>query len=160
LSVQEQIDELFVFYNILTAEVNQLQQNVQTFATNSLTWTNAQLKAGTPLTIVPAQGPGFVVIISGIYLRMNYGGTNVFTNSPAINIDYNGILSASLAIDVNVFWQSAANTVSVNEGPNMASLLSNFDNQPVILNLTAALTGNAAGDNTVTVIAEYQVIGL
>lgn len=120
------------------------------------TWTNADLKAGTALTLLPAQGAGTIIVPVSIYLKLNYGGNSAFTNSRTISAinPVNGMSPGA------AFWQATADAIAtglpVDETTGASfALLSNIN---YVLTLSGGLLGNPDNDNTVTVKMRYYIM--
>lgn len=91
------------------------------------------------------------------FIRLNYGGSNVFTNSPIVDIQYNGVTITAFSSLGTAFWTGTANYICYNPSVNFEAVATGLENQAVTLKLSMAQAGNAAGDNTVTVILFYTV---
>lgn len=127
--------------------------------TATITWSNAELKAGTAKTVLAAQGAGTIVIPHSVILKMNYGGTNVFTNAPNVSCDWSSGLEHFTTGPGAGFWQAASNQIDVFLiGGSGIDSYTNVENDPVTLELAAALTGNAANNNTVSIVFEYSIV--
>jgi hypothetical protein len=134
----------------------------------TLNITSAQIKAlhGTPIQVVAAPGSGKVLcLISPIYGKFNYGGTNVFVAAGSQTIALywgtattNGdvLANAQLTGSTSVY---TATTTSTHTGTAFASI------ENLALNLynpaaAGEITGNAANNNTFTVSFFYYTVTL
>lgn len=122
----------------------------------SATWTNAQLKAGTTLTVVPAPGVGKRLEIVNVTWTLLYGGNNAFTNAPAMAV-YTGSYYTLAVPASTTLWQATEDSLLFYNIPNFAVVKSQVDNGALIVTLASALTGNAANDNTVVVEMDYYI---
>lgn len=125
-----------------------------------LTVTNAQLKTAFSLQLIPAQGAGTVIIPIFVGWKLNYGGSNAFTNSPTTRLNYNTAVASNIIATNNAgasFWQQTSTTFffaypQINELSSSA-----ITNVAVYYNSGLAATGNAANNNTVTVNCVWYV---
>ena len=129
----------------------------------SVTLTSAQIKAlsATPITLLAAQGAGTSIVPLQIQAKMTYGGTNVFTAPQDITVKYTTSVANFLAVIVGTGFIDQAvsmyNLTGIDQDVIAAATV--VENAAVILfNEAAAITGNAAGDNTVTVTMIYTVL--
>jgi hypothetical protein len=123
--------------------------------------TNAQIKAGNAVTLVAAQGSGIVIVPVAITLKLVYGGSNAFTSAPTIFIQY------GITIGSNDSWQISTTTTFFEATSNFyittPPLVKNqiaytsIENTALTIGFTA-VTGNAAGDNTITGNLLYYLI--
>lgn len=125
------------------------------------TWSNADLKANTALPLVAAQGANTIIVPQYFIARLNYGGNNAFTGTPTTQLRYGGSVSSVTQTFGAAFWNATATTLFGWTNPlNIVGTTFNMVNVAVDLNLSAAITGNAANDNTVTILFGYDVITL
>ncbi|QKV51006.1 hypothetical protein [Crucivirus sp.] len=145
------------------SDINDLMADSHTFST--ATWTNAALKAGTDLTLITAPAAGRFLYVYGVFLKLNYGGTNAFTNTPTITHKIGTTSIGGSVASPTTFWTATANTYtmmsphalnSANLSYQLAATV--LDGAAYKLTLSAALTGNAANNNTVTAIVEYRLM--
>ena len=129
-------------------------QNNEPFV--DVTVSNADLKAGTWITLVAAQGVGTFVTIDKMYIQMLYGGTNVWTNNPNMWVRWGG---GAATITIGAFtglWTTAGDGFGnylVGEG----GVRANYENLAVTWRPSIVPTGNAGNDNTVVIRAYYKV---
>jgi len=127
--------------------------------------TNAEIIAlrATPKTLVAAQGAGTMIELVSATLQLNYGGTNVFTESSdnmIINyVDASGV-AATGAIEGTGFIDATADAfTTVLAIPVVNGTTAQVVNTPLILDNTGngEYAGNAAEDNTMSVFVAYRV---
>ena len=127
--------------------------------------TNAQLKAlrATPATLVPAPKSGRLKFEFAV-LKMNYGGTNAFTET-ADNLavrytDGSGAI-VSQAIETTGFIDQTATTETC-ALPKIDAIVATASAvaKPLVLHNTGdgELAGNAGADNTMEVWVGYRVL--
>lgn len=105
--------------------------------------------------MIPAPGANKFILIDDLIIRFNYGGTNAWTSNPQIQILYNGVLIQSIAPT----WTSTFTKYDPIDGFALMQIAgTDFVNQAVSLGLSAAPTGNAAGDNTITIWCNYTIV--
>lgn len=123
--------------------------------------TNAQLVAGSQLTIVNAPGPGKYLVPISASAEMNYGGTNAFTNEPVIQLKVGtAITHATVASAPNIaFWQGTSNQL-VGLGPQAIPQSSSaaWENAAMTWNMSVGTTGNAAMDNTAAITVTFFIL--
>src|SRR5574337_278006 len=126
----------------------------------AITLTNAQIKAlnTTPITLVAAQGVGKAITPIDCSAYLSYGGTSAFTASVGENLRvkhsggaaiWNGGSQAFLQLTnsaVSDFNFVAAAQASITENK------SGVDNTALVIDSAAAIAGNAANDNTITIV--------
>lgn len=169
------ITDTATFDGILSPTDTNVQQALQTIndwgkyvpTVISRTLTNAELKAlhTTPVTIISAPGAGKIVDVLKCMVRLTYGGSNVFTTATGtIQLRYNtSNISIIAAIASNDLIVGSVNQVlgTINGGQDLANYSTGafVSNQAVeVFNPGAAIAGNAANDNTITVVVTYQTI--
>lgn len=127
--------------------------------------TNAEIKAlaATPKTLVAAPGANKVIQFLGAILILDYGGTNVFTESDDnFSIKYANAagVAVSVTIETTGFIDQSADTmtcaipvkdaiVAASGASNKALVLDNIGD--------GEIGGNAGNDNTMTVIVHYVI---
>lgn len=131
--------------------------------------TNANIKAlnSTAITIVGAQGSGIVIIPITATLKLIYGGSNVFSSSGVSTCICYGTTAATNKIfqsNSATFWAASGNEYFTPLN-STASATFNFaytaiENAAVSISTTAAITGNAANDNTGEVNMLYYLISI
>jgi hypothetical protein len=124
------------------------------------TITNAQLKAATAVQIVAAQGAGTHNYIVSAQFKLNYGGTNAFTNNPLGGLgNGNSASNWILGPTGTTFWQATSSQYYLTNMPlGKAFTASVGENAALYWTLSAALTGNAANDNTITLQVYYYTV--
>lgn len=128
------------------------------------TLTSAQVKAlaTTPITLVAAPGAGKSILFVGAILKLNYGGTNAFTESDDnLGIKYTDASGVQVCttIECTGFIDQTANTYT-NAVPKADNIVAatGIENQALVLdNLNDNFTGNAANNNTLSVRVYYVV---
>lgn len=133
-----------------------------------VTLTSAQIKSvrATPIELVAAQGAGAVIQLIAAQLKLNYGGTNAFTES-ADNLvirytDGSGAI-VSGTIETTGFINQTADTYT-NATPSADAIVAatGAENEALVIHNTGdgEIAGNAANDNTLTVRVYYVVHSL
>lgn len=130
-----------------------------------VTMTSAEVKAlaATQIELVAAPGAGKVLKFMGAVLKLDYGGTNAFTetadNLTIKFVDDSGA-AASQAIEMTGFIDQTADTYTTAEPViNAIVAASAIENKALVLdNINDEIAGNAANDNTLVVRTFYQVI--
>jgi hypothetical protein len=119
--------------------------------------TSAQVKAlTTPIILVPAPGVGYFLEFVQAWLMLDYGGTNVFTETADnLEIGYGPVVAiiASQAIECTGFIDQAADTYT-NALPKINNIATpvQLDNLGLYLhNPNDEFAGNAGGDNILRV---------
>lgn len=142
----------------LINEVDALN-NVKTMTSSVITMTNAQMKAATQITIVTAPGAGFSIFPIMAILKMNYGGSNTFTNSPIIQFNWNAVTECMAVPGTAAFMQgtqsqsqSYVNNLQVDENSTL------IENQSITCVLVPAVTGNASNNNTMSIVLVYNIV--
>ena len=126
----------------------------------SVTLTSAQIKAlaASPQTIVAAV-PSSVIKVVSVGLKMNYGGTNVFTEAGQKVALYYTNAAGTKATDAEAAtgWIDGAadQYLMLGVGPSAGTAASVVNTDLVISQDGAEWAGNAAGDNTVTVVVDF-----
>jgi hypothetical protein len=127
------------------------------------TLTSAQVKAlrATPVAVIAAPGAGNVITVVSIAVKMNYGGTNVFTAgaSQIIALRYSTVTNiANVLTNAQIVASASQFTVVESSAAQGANTL--FSNIAVNLYNTVAteITGNAANNNTVTYSIIYRIV--
>lgn len=134
------------------------------------TLTSSQIKNlhGTPIQLIAAPGAGNVVFPIACMSKFNYGGSNVFTAAanqfisimlgPVSNNNryYTSVLNAALVAS------SSSYTVSNGYSIATAGAITQYENAAIQAYNTNAteISGNAANDNTITILLIYKIITL
>lgn len=133
--------------------------------TEKVELTNAQIKAlrATPVTLVNGL-PSAVLLLDSVVLRLNYAGTNAFTETAdnmAVKIDSGSGLAVSSAIEATGFIDQTATTLTRATPANDAIVASaSAVGKSLVLHNTGdgEYAGNAGADNTLTVWVTYRVL--
>jgi hypothetical protein len=132
-------------------------------STGPITWTNAALKAGTSLLILAAQGNGVVIIPVSVVIKLVYGGSNAFTNAPTYTLNYGSVNGTALALTIVgsvAFSEATANFYHMEAQISATNSALACENLAVYATLNAAMTGNAAGNNTIKVNMLYYLLSI
>ncbi|MDP4120538.1 MAG: hypothetical protein Q8876_05730, partial [Bacillota bacterium] len=127
----------------------------------TITLTSAQIKAlhATPITIIPAQGVGTMIITVGITGQYTYGGSNVFVAAAGqfVSASYNTLQGIGTMLP-NSALIAAASQDGIVGMPNISTL--SVRNQPIVAYNSNAteISGNAANDNTLKITVLYYVV--
>lgn len=129
--------------------------------------TSAQVKAlhATPITVISAPGAGNVIRVISNAGKLNYGGTNAFvaTTGQDVKIYYTNFnQDAKIAIITSGFIAATSNQFYIGRyQADPAGSNTFFDNCGIMLfNPGSEITGNAAGDNTISYSITYQIIAI
>jgi hypothetical protein len=136
------------------------------FADVVLTSTQVKALRATPITLVAAQGAGKFIKLEGAVLKLNYGGSNGFTETAdnlAIRLTDGSGAIVSQAIESTGFIDQTADTIS-NAEPKIDAIVASAsaENEALVLHNTGdgEIAGNAADDNTLSVRVYYTVNAL
>lgn len=129
-----------------------------------VTLTAAEVKAlaATPQELVAAPAAGNTIMFVGAVLKLNYGGTNAFTEADdnlAIRYTDGSGAIVSETIEMTGFIDQTADTYT-NAIPKADAIVAatGAEAQALVLdNLNDEIAGNAADDNTLTVRVYYTV---
>ena len=132
-----------------------------------VTLTSAQVKAleTTQIELVAAPGAGNVLAFKGALLKLDYGGTNAFTESgDNLGIKYtdDSGVQVCTTIEMTGFIDATADTYT-NAVPSADAIVAaaGAENQALVLdNLGSAIAGNAANDNALVVRCFYQIVSI
>ena len=128
--------------------------------------TNAEIKAlrATPKTLVSAPGANKSLEFISAVLKLNYGGTNVFTESTdnlAVKYTNGAGVAVSQTIESGGFIDATADT-QTNALAKIDAIVasSGAENQALVLHNTGdgEIGGNAGADNTIDLWVAYRVI--
>lgn len=135
--------------------------------TATVTLTNAQLKAlnTTAITIVAAQGAGIVIIPVMVTFKLLYGGTNAFVFSGNLETCYGTTANANslYSFTASTFLTATANEYAIMTQSSTAQLAfsaATVENAAISVSTSAAITGNAAANNTMKVEILYYTVTL
>jgi len=133
-----------------------------------VTLTSEEVKAlaATQIELVAAPGAGNVLMFHGALLKLDYGGTNAFTESSiTFGIKYtdDSGVQVCTAIEATGFIDQTADTYT-NAVPSADAIVaaSGAENKALVLdNLGGGeVAGNAANDNTLVVRTYYSVVSI
>jgi len=136
--------------------------------TAKVTLTAQEVKAlrATPATLVPAGGADTLIVVDSVVLKLNYGGSNGFTESAdnfVVQYDDSGV-DITGAIENTGFIDQTADTAAIYYPANIAAMATATVgvNEGVQLFNTGdgEIGGNAADDNTLDVWVSYKVINV
>jgi len=153
--LQTQIDNLQTDLTEVTNNLNEFFASSGNIHYQVTTWSNSDLKSGTFVQITP--GSSAFKIPAFIYLRMVYGGTNVFTTSPVVKIYWANPGSSAVFQSLNTdsqFWQADKNAMhvtAISGNQNGDEITFHDTNNAIIAGLSTNQTGNAANNNYVLV---------
>lgn len=135
----------------------------------TVTLTSPQVKSlyATPITIIPAPGPGYMINVISCVVKKHYGGTDVWTAdaSQTLRLNYTDgfgttIISTALA---NSSIISADDRIAFDTAPlRFGITYSTVGNQAVVIfnPVATEISGNAANDNTIVVSLLYTVLAM
>ncbi len=131
--------------------------------TGTLTSTQIKNLKATPIVAIPAPGSGKVILIGSSLLKLNYAGTNAFSAAVAQSIH---LVYTSLTYDIRpvMVYTEINGTVDGIQGTETIAepqgLFSTFDDVAVSFTVDGAaeIGGNAANDNTITWMINYQIV--
>jgi len=132
----------------------------------TVTLSSSQVKncAGTPITLVAAQGANTVIKVMSVGYKLDYAGTNVFTEAAQmVNIFYtnNAGQAASMGFSGAGWINQNADYYRWDTPPGMMMVpvtSATVENLPIVFSHSGGeWAGNAANDNTVQVIMTYYV---
>lgn len=132
------------------------------FADVTLTSAEVKALAATQIELVAAQGAGSVITFISASFKLDYGGTNVFTeagdNLAIKYTDASGV-AVSQTIETTAFITATADTyTSVQPVIDAIVASAAAENQALVLdNIGSEIAGNAANDNTLVVRVYYVV---
>lgn len=140
---------------------------IVTYQAATLTLTSSQVLnlRATPIQILAAPGSGKVIRPVCCDVKLNYGGTNAFTNGQNFALKHGGSGGTSMGtINVASMLGGTANAYTINNvmmgSNNVAATV--LENAALFVQNSGAteISGNAAGDNTVTVTLLYYILSL
>lgn len=150
----------------IDSTTGQLGSTVMALQTSQVTLTSSQIKNlnGTPIVLIAAQGAGTVINIVSAIAKFNYGGSNVFVAAASQNINmyYGTTVAATNGFITNAQIIGSADTYQASFTPptslsNIA--VASLENVAINAYNTSAteISGNAANDNTITILIKYYV---
>lgn len=122
-----------------------------------ITLTNAQLKAlnTTPIQVVAAGAAGVINVPVSCILKLEYGGSNAFSNAPQLELTYGNTYGTNPAITFasNVtFSEATSNAYATGISAGVAGVISTaIEATGLYIGASANYTGNAGANNTVKV---------
>lgn len=134
--------------------------------TDTVVMTSAEVKAlrANGKTLIAAPGANKIAIVDSLVLKLNYGGTNAFTES-ADNLVleyYDSGTDITGSIETTGFIDGTADYVAVIRPASIATMAAATVgvNEAVRLFNTGdgEIAGNAANDNTLTAVITYHVV--
>lgn len=138
---------------------------VTILTTGTFSLNNSQLKSinSTPITVVPNQGSGTVIVPIYTIGKFIYGGNNVFTGSN-LQLFYATAAgkAASNVIISNTIMTSSTSQYGLvgSNGFATAGTIAQLENQSLVVSASSNFAGNAANDNTVNFNLYYYVVTL
>lgn len=155
--------------NVLTSDgtnwVSSAPSSGATISVATVTLTSAEIKAamGTPVTVIPAPGAGQIILPIVFWGSFNYGGTNAFTNGQILSVRWNnaGVTTSAFGgslISGTQIEGTADAYVGISPASSSATRPpADIENKPVVVvNVGGSeITGNAANNNTITVVVLY-----
>jgi len=120
---------------------------------------NAILRTTSNTTLVPAQGPDTIIIPISLTQLPLYGGSNVWTTMGVAGIQYNNNGGTRIVLP-NAFFTTATSNMRHTALSSNVETVAVCANEPVVYNMDAGGTGNAANDNTARVYITYYVVGV
>lgn len=142
-----------------------LNENLPSYAEVTLTAAQVKALAATPIELVAAPGAGKVVKLIGAQLKLDYGGTNAFTEAGdnlVINYTDGAGVAVSQTIEMTGFIDQTADMYT-NAEPKIDAIVTAAasENQALVLwNNNAEIAGNAANDNQLIVSVLYRVVSI
>jgi hypothetical protein len=134
--------------------------------TAAITLTNTQLKAlnTTPISVISAPGAGVVIVPMSCTLKLDYGGTNAFSNSPALTLYWGSggtAILLILAASNTGFSEATSNQYTfafTGLAGTQTQTATNLENKAVFIQASANYTGNAANNNTIGLVITYYTV--
>lgn len=140
-----------------------ITQNLQ-IATVTMSASQFNSLSGTPITIVPAQGAGKMIIPYNVVAKLVYGGVDRFHSGSSVRFYYQNSSGFQLPnyFQTGTFLDTASvYYYTVFEDPSLSSgiPLSSFANQPIVISVNSSNFSGGSG-NTVTMSMQYTVINI
>lgn len=130
-----------------------------TINTFSTTITNAQLAAGSTVTLIAAPGAGNSITILSVDIKFVNGSADPFTNTPTGTVGYSSTSNFIAQVSSATFWQATTNRHWIQAVPNgILYAASNVENKAIQWLMSTGTTGNPTGDNTVKIYIKYATL--
>lgn len=127
--------------------------------TSRVIYSNADLKAGTTIEIVPAPPVGKYIVLDEYQLELKYGGTSAFTGTGSMETSYaTGGGTYHILGSLTTFWLATTDTLRLNDSISGVVSKSNADGSAVLMKRTGTLAGNAENNNYVVIVTRYRVV--
>lgn len=133
----------------------------------NITLTSAQIKTlhASPITVIPAQGAGKVVLVVGQPIgKFVYGGSNVFVAGAGqvVSLYFGTAFQIGIPITNAILVGTTSGYVTNNPATITGTALSTFENTAITLyNVSATeISGNAANNNTISYSVLYRVVSI
>ena len=116
--------------------------------------TSAEIKAlkGTPITVIPAPGPGKYVQFVGAVLFLNHGGTD-YANGGDLSFQMNST-DVSVVVANSAFVNSSADACINLPADEATYALAENDG----VEITVASAEHITGDGTITGLVSYRIV--
>lgn len=144
---------------------NFVQGNLR-YVTKQLTSAQIKLLHATPIEIIPAPGLGKVAIVVNSMGKMTYGGSNVFVAGAAqsVQLAYGTATTAHSNVVTNASIVAAASNYCYGQALSTNANIAIASLENVAINLynsvATEISGNAAGDNTITVACLFYITSI
>ncbi len=113
----------------------------------------------TPVQLLPAPPAGFTYMVTNVFGKLTYGGTNPFTNAQNLNIRFNGATFNLITFITSGWIDQSANAYKQSIGAIIPSITGIEATSVIIQNDGASeITGNAALNNSVTIAIYYNLV--
>ncbi|MDB4726195.1 hypothetical protein OAF54_02070 [bacterium] len=139
------------------------REGIMQYADVTITSAQVLLLATTPIELVAAPGASKILKFMGAVLKLDYGGTNAFTETADnLTIKYVNAAgaAASQAIECTGFIDATADTYTTAEPVIDAIVAATaIENKALVLdNINDNFGGNAGDDNSLIVRCFYQIV--
>lgn len=129
----------------------------------TLTLTDSQVRnlSGTPITVIPAQGAGTVIVPYTCYAKLNYGGVDPFHDGSSIRLFYGSVSNEVGFIFASGSWKNNYNAYYYADDTRSSSTtgvpIATWENTDVIVSVNSTNFTGGNG-NTVTLFVSYSVM--